>query len=382
VSANRQQVRIGVVTLAAIAAAVTAGAQVRTPAPVHTPASEPARAQERVPAQAMGVAGYTPRRARTSDAVIARDLAWFDSLESAARSRRVSDGASRFTHARAAAYVALARDAYERNDAGAVTSRMLQKAGVQSGAPAAVAPVNRDLWTVVTNVGQASALSDIQIDRLVALEVALVRAEQPLLGAPSCRAWQETAQRLASELRSALKPDAPLVAVGPAPTRPEPAPVPATAPVAPPPRATPDAAPRELRGVPSRVHFALDRSDLASASQRVLNALADSLSAFPAIRIVLFGHTDMRASAAYNAALSRRRAVSVQRYLIGRGISADRMSYEAKGKSALEMSGQSSTEHARNRRVEMQFIAPDGTVIPSVQQLDDLQLETGRTQRR
>ena len=109
----------------------------------------------------------------------------------------------------------------------------------------------------------------------------------------------------------------------------------------------------------------------------MLDALVDSLRSFPQIRIVLFGHTDMRASAAYNAALSRRRAVSVQQYLIGRGVSAERMTYEAKGKSALEMGGVSSTEHARNRRVEMRFIAPDGRDIPSTQQLDDLQLETG-----
>lgn len=326
------------------------------------------------------MAQVTPRSARTSDAVILRDLARLDSLEQVALARAAADAPNRLQYARSAAYIALAREAYVRNDDGALTNRLLQAA---SSGKSALAPSasNRELWTLVSDPRRAASTDSSSVAQLVALETALVRSEQPLLGAPSCRAWGEMAQRMAAALQVPAPAPVAVVAIDvPAPT---PAPV-AVAPVVVPPPA-PIVAPRELRGVPSRVHFGLDRSDLSPGSQRVLNALVDSLRAFPSIRIVLFGHTDMRASAAYNAALSQRRAVSVQRYLIARGISADRMTYEAKGKSELEMGGVSSTEHARNRRVEMRFIAPDGTDIPSVQQMDDLQLERAappRTIRR
>jgi outer membrane protein OmpA-like peptidoglycan-associated protein len=316
------------------------------------------------------MAQVTPRSARTSDVVILRDLARLDSLEQVALTRATSDAPNRLQYARSAAYISLAREAYVLNDDGTLTNRLLQAAS--SGRSALTqAPSNRELWTMVSDPRRTANADSSSVAQLVALETALVRSEQSLLGAPSCKTWGETAQRMAAALQEPAPAAVAVVAVEtPAPT---PAPI-AVAPVVVPPSA-PIVAPRELRGVPSRVHFGLDRSDLSTGSRRVLDALVDSLQAFPQIRIVLFGHTDMRASAAYNAALSQRRAVSVQRYLIGRGIMSERMTYEAKGKSELEMGGESTTEHARNRRVEMRFIAPDGRDIPSTQQLDDLQLE-------
>ena len=309
-----------------------------------------------------------PRAARTSDGVILRDVSRLDSLEGAAMARAAADAPNRLRHARSAAYYALAREAYLRNDDGTLTTQLLQAAA--TGRSALVqAPVHRDLWLLVSDPRRAEGADPTSVARIVELETALVRAEQPLLGAPDCKAWSARAATLALALPVAAPMPAPVVAVK--------APEPVAPVIVEPPPPTPLAAPRELRGIPSRVHFALDKSDLSPGSRRVLDALVDSLQAFPQIRIVLFGHTDMRASAAYNAALSRRRAVSVQQYLIGRGIGAGRMTYEAKGKSALEMGGVSSTEHARNRRVEMQFIGPDGREIPSTQQLDDLQLESG-----
>ncbi|MCC7052124.1 MAG: OmpA family protein [Gemmatimonadaceae bacterium] len=372
----------------ALGLAAPVAAQVRTVPtvrqPVPAPAS-PAVAQARPDGPGRAApAGFAARGDRTSDGVIARDLAWFDSLEAAARGRAASQRNAAMPQARLAAYVALAREAYLRNDDGRLTAELLARAGVLTGATPAVPERNRELWLVASDPQRAGARDTAVIGRAVALEMALLRAEHPLLGAPDCSAWQATAQRLATELRT-LVPEAPapMPVLAATPATPAPAAVmPAAAPV--PEAAGPSVkvdAPRELRGVPSRVHFGLDRSDLSPASRRALDALVDSLRAFPEVRIVLYGHTDMRASAAYNAALSRRRAVSVQQYLIARGVAASRMEYVAKGKSQLEQGGTGVTEHARNRRVEMQFIAPDGTEIPSLQQLDDLQLESPRNAR-
>jgi outer membrane protein OmpA-like peptidoglycan-associated protein len=252
----------------------------------------------------------TPRRARLTDSVIMADLARFD--EHAARAA--------VRNARAALFVQLAREAYEKNDDGALSTRLL---GVANGA--AFARSGRAQWWALLDSAYARG-ADGPADKstLLAFENALVRAQYPLLGMPSCAAWEQQAIAMAPAVR----------AIAP-PTPPPPAPVvveapPVIAPVAPP------VAPATLRGVPSRVHFALDRSELSPRSRQVLNALADSLAAFPSVTVALEGHTDRRASAAYNAALSRRRAQSVEQYLVGRGVAASRISFVARGKSTLE----------------------------------------------
>lgn len=291
---------------------------------------------------------FTARASRLSDAVVARDLARFDSL------MRVA------TNARSVALVGLARDAYERNDDGALTSRLL----TMSGSTRADSEAQRrrpELWALLDSVQQRPGLTAEARERAIALEVALLRAGSPLLGAPSCDQWEKTALSIATQLRSAPVP------------MPVKEPVPAPAPPAPRP-----AAPAVLHAVPSRVHFALDKSALAPASRRVLDALVDSLSHYNGVRMELEGHTDPRGSAAYNAALSQRRVIAVQDYLMGKGIDGSRFSTTALGKSKLELQSTDIASHARNRRVIFRFFDAQGREIPTVGQLDDLQLEHRR----
>ncbi len=285
------------------------------------------------------------RAARLSDEIVAGDLARFDSL------MRVA------TSARSVALVGLARDAYERNDDGVLTSRLL----AMSGATRADADARRrrpELWALLDSVQHRQGLSATARKQAVALEVALLRAGSPLLGAPSCDQWERSAVSIAQQLRAA------------------PVPTPTTQPVvtvAPPPPSP--AAPAVLHAVPSRVHFALDQSVLAPASRRVLDALADSLSNYTGVRMEMDGHTDTRGSVAYNAALSQRRAVAVRDYLVGKGLDATRLSTKALGKSTLEWQATDVASHARNRRVTFRFFDAQGREIPTLVQLDDLQPE-------
>ncbi|MCU0647635.1 MAG: OmpA family protein [Gemmatimonadaceae bacterium] len=304
-----------------------------------------------VKANAQVTMAFTPRALRVTDSVITTDLARFDSVITATALSR---------GARAGEYVRLAREAYERNEAGPVTTQLLAAAATDGRTLRAGRPA---LWALLDSVYARPSVPDSQRAQALAFEAALLRAQWPVLGAPSCAVWEKEAERLAVALR-----------VMPAPAPPPPAVV--EKPLPPPENAPP--APAELRGVPSRVHFALDRSELAPRSQRVLDALVDSLRAFPAVRIVLEGHTDRRASAAYNAALSARRANTVQRYLVGKGIGAERIRIDARGKSQLEQTATGVVDHARNRRVMLRFFAPDGREIVTTQQLDDLQLERRR----
>ncbi|MEY4516965.1 MAG: hypothetical protein RL180_1311, partial [Pseudomonadota bacterium] len=90
--------------------------------------------------------------------------------------------------------------------------------------------------------------------------------------------------------------------------------------------------PDALVTAPNNVHFALNRSDLSATSRTLLNQVASILKQYPDANVTLYGHTDPRASVAYNNALSARRARSVEKYLITHGIAAGRIAIEAKGK--------------------------------------------------
>ena len=316
----------------------------------------------------------TPRAARLSDEVMIRDHAVFDSLALAVSARAYSVRSDDASRARAVAYVALARDAYERNDEGTLVTQLLDVAtGVRPSVPHSRSAA---LWALVDSLGRTAAPPSEQARLQVALESALVRAEYTILGAPSCAQWAQEAERTAQALRR-LTPS-PVVARAPAraePPRPAPAPTPVVVPTP-----TPVAAPKELprdvpRLVPNRVHFALDQSALSVPTQRVLNELADSLKQYPGVRLVLEGHTDPRASVEYNAALSRRRVTAVERYLVDRGADPKNIRAEALGKSQLERADTSITSLARNRRVTLRYFTRDGKEIPGVNQFRDLQEE-------
>lgn len=297
-------------------------------------------------AAAQSNSGFADRRGRVTDAIIARDLARFDSL------------ARRASSVRSAAMIGLAREAYERNDDSGLASLLLGQADMSTSV-ASLRTRRPELWALVDSATQRRDLSDAARAQVVALETALIRANSAVLGAPSCAAWEERAAVIARSVRIVPTPVA---------SAPPPVPTPAVVPVAP-------VTPKELRAVPSRVHFAYDKSVLASKSRAVLDALVDSLQSYPDVRIFLEGHTDPRGSVEYNVALSTRRVSAVHDYLISKGLSASRFSTTALGKSKLETSSRALRDLARNRRVTLRYVGPDGREIPTVVQLDDLQIE-------
>ncbi|MEP0856171.1 OmpA family protein [Trichocoleus sp. DQ-U1] len=125
--------------------------------------------------------------------------------------------------------------------------------------------------------------------------------------------------------------------------------------------------------VPTNVHFALDKATISPESARVLDRIAEVLQANPPIVIELRGHTDPRASDAYNLDLSNRRAIAVRNYLLRQGIAPERMTIRALGESQPRVTGRNRLDYARNRRVE--FIFQDARGIELFVQEEDLQLE-------
>lgn len=108
-----------------------------------------------------------------------------------------------------------------------------------------------------------------------------------------------------------------------------PAPAPAPAP-------TPAPAPRPVAQkitLSADVLFNFDKSALKPEGKQKLDELVGKISGINLEVIIAVGHTDRIGSVAYNQRLSVRRAESVKRYLVSKGIEANRIYTEGKGKS-------------------------------------------------
>jgi len=133
--------------------------------------------------------------------------------------------------------------------------------------------------------------------------------------------------------------------------------------------------PLALVNVPRNVHFGLDKSNINEKAVVILDRVAEILQAYPNMTIRLIGHTDSRASKAYNQALSERRAQSVLKYLAAKGIAASRIELRGEGFNSLKTDADAIMGHALSRRVEMDYL---GETIQSYDQTGDLVMEEVR----
>lgn len=125
--------------------------------------------------------------------------------------------------------------------------------------------------------------------------------------------------------------------------------------------------------IPNVIHFALDKSYISPATAQVLDRIAQVLLENPTITVEIVGHTDPRATDAYNKALGARRAISARNYLLRKGIVAERMTIRSEGEQQLVSPGRTRIDFARDRRVE--FIYKDAREIEVIVQEEDLQIE-------
>ena len=140
----------------------------------------------------------------------------------------------------------------------------------------------------------------------------------------------------------------------------------------PPPEPPPE--PIRLR-VPRNVHFALDQSNISPASAEILDQIAAAMITYPSLVVELRGHTDPRASDAYNQALSERRALAARDYLVRQGIASERMRIIPLGESQRRTTGSTRLDYARDRRVEFEFSDTQGVEIIFEAVETDLQIE-------
>jgi putative exosortase-associated protein (TIGR04073 family) len=108
---------------------------------------------------------------------------------------------------------------------------------------------------------------------------------------------------------------------------------------------------------PGDLLFDTGKATLDAEAQRRLSAVARTLTQNPENRIQIQGFTDSTGSNSFNLKLSAARADAVSRYLIGQGISADRIETAGYGATRAIASNATPEGRAQNRRVEIQIRA-------------------------
>ena len=106
-----------------------------------------------------------------------------------------------------------------------------------------------------------------------------------------------------------------------------------------------------------KLYFKPDSSNIDSSSYAVLNEVYDFLKSNPKIKIEIGGHTNSQPSHEYCDKLSTFRAKSVKDFIIGRGISPERITSRGYGKRFPVASNNTKAGKSLNQRVEIKIIS-------------------------
>jgi iron complex outermembrane receptor protein len=135
----------------------------------------------------------------------------------------------------------------------------------------------------------------------------------------------------------------------PAPAPYTPAPAAPTPTPPPPPPVVPEVA-RQFQ-----VFFDFDKSEITEAAARVIQAAAAAVKQGHIVHITVTGHTDTVGSAAYNEALSVRRAVAVKGQLVADGVTDGSIATVGVGKTGLLVPTKDGVREAQNRRAVIEL---------------------------
>jgi peptidoglycan-associated lipoprotein len=108
--------------------------------------------------------------------------------------------------------------------------------------------------------------------------------------------------------------------------------------------------------VGDRVYFDLDQHTIRDDGRSVLDAQSNWLKRYPGVRVRIEGNCDERGTREYNLALGARRANAVREYLVGHGVSADRISTISFGKESPIDPGTSDEAYQKNRNAHTAIV--------------------------
>lgn len=108
------------------------------------------------------------------------------------------------------------------------------------------------------------------------------------------------------------------------------------------------------------VDFIPGNTALNSAARETLDTLIMQLREHPGVVLAIDSHTDNRGSASDNLELSKKRVMSVVRYLVVKGIAAQRLRPYGYGESRPVFSNATPEGRERNRRIEISVVSVSG----------------------
>ncbi len=100
------------------------------------------------------------------------------------------------------------------------------------------------------------------------------------------------------------------------------------------------------------IMFETAKTTILPESAEILEKAYKALEANPDVKILIVGHTDNVGSASSNLTLSQGRADSVKKWLVDKGIAADRIRTDGKGLTEPRASNDTVEGRALNRRIE------------------------------
>ena len=152
-------------------------------------------------------------------------------------------------------------------------------------------------------------------------------------------------------------------APAPAPAAPPPAPAPAPAPAPPPPVAAPTpppppppaprpAPPKEYQANDALkpIFYGFDAATVRPGDAKILDASAQWLKSNPGYLLLIEGHCDERGTNDYNLALGDRRAKAAVNYLVGQGVTSDRITTVSYGEERPVCTENNEGCWSKNRR--------------------------------
>ncbi|WP_133656218.1 OmpA family protein, partial [Hymenobacter sp. UV11] len=100
------------------------------------------------------------------------------------------------------------------------------------------------------------------------------------------------------------------------------------------------------------INFDFNKATLKSSSYSKLDQMVQIMNDYPDYSLSIAGHTDSKGADDYNLRLSYERAASARKYLLDKGISADRIEARGYGETKPIASNTTAAGQALNRRVD------------------------------
>ncbi|MDN3673504.1 OmpA family protein [Flavobacterium branchiarum] len=115
--------------------------------------------------------------------------------------------------------------------------------------------------------------------------------------------------------------------------------------------------PKDNFSTVEQIHYDYDKWDIRNDAKPILDKVADYLILPPLLPVELGAHTDNRGTEEYNLDLSAKRADSVVKYLISKGVPSYLITGKGYGKAKLihKETTVSEAQHQENRRITLQF---------------------------